>query len=528
MKRTKANKGITLMMLIITVAVLLILTLVIISTVSQNNILSKAQDEVDEFQILNEKEKIENELLAWKTININGMPTLENYFKGIYGEENVKLNVNNSITITVSTGSKYIISENNEVNYMDSTFSEPEKTNISVTLDKTTITKEITHGEFETEVLTATLTNASGALVWLSSDSDIAEIATSIGNKRVIKLKKAGTATISVAYKDNVNIGATCSVTVTEKEITLTINPTTINERIASGDTITKTLTATLANASGNLNWSSSNPSIAYLKKTSGNSIEVVLKKSGTANITVSFEDIVSAICIINVKEKNAIKVGSYVDYDIPYTDMFDDVSYTSLNGWRYIGKDHYGNYLIVSAGCPATVSTAYYSQLSSEFENISYIKSTSVSTTQNNFKKVGMMLIGKNVKLNFRASGISINEVHNLTLAELNNAVNLILGTERGSDETSSSDLNTLTDEAVGLFDLQGLEGGYKSAYYYWLVNENLSESYVFGGVALKNKTIQSYSSVSAAIGVRPVVVLDSSLELDDTDEDGIYEIIE
>ena len=40
----------------------------------------------------------------------------------------------------------------------------------------------------------------------------------------------------------------------------------------------------------------------------------------------------------------NRIKVGQYVEYDVSYTDIYQGTSYTSTNGWRYLGTDNEGN----------------------------------------------------------------------------------------------------------------------------------------------------------------------------------------
>ncbi len=75
------------------------------------------------------------------------------------------------------------------------------------------------------------------------------------------------------------------------------------------------------------------------------------------------------------------------------------------------------------------------------KFENIPYNYSSS-------FKQVGDIISGSNVKLNFRAEGVSVNEVHNLTLAELNRAVNKATGSNR-SDKSVEAGFKNLTGDA-------------------------------------------------------------------------------
>jgi len=216
MKRTKAQKGITLIALIITIVVLLILATVAISSITNDGILDKAQDAASTYEIAQEKEKLQMAALERFLTNSTGNLTLENQLASIYGEENVQLNADNSVTVTTESGNKYIVTEDGNATLLDGSVQEPEAAIISVSLDKTEITKEINHGETATESITATLNNASGRLTWLSSDTDVAEIVTSEGNTRTIEIKKAGTAIITVKYAENTSIGAVCTINVVE------------------------------------------------------------------------------------------------------------------------------------------------------------------------------------------------------------------------------------------------------------------------------------------------------------------------
>lgn len=81
----------------------------------------------------------------------------------------------------------------------------------------------------------------------------------------------------------------------------ITLDKTTINLQIESGGTATTTLTATLKNVTGNLDWESSNTSVAEISGT-GNTRTITSKAAGTSNITVSYGD-VSATCSVTVSE---------------------------------------------------------------------------------------------------------------------------------------------------------------------------------------------------------------------------------
>lgn len=339
-KLMRTQKGITLIALIVTVSVLVILTAVTISTVTNDEIKDKTKNTVSAFEILQEKEKLQNEVMRWDLINNDGIPTLQNYMAGIYGEENVQLNIDNSLTVTVPSGNRYIVTKDGEVTLIDENTPEPEVSNISVSLDKTTITKEIKNGKAVTETITATLNNATGKLTWFSSDPDVAQIATSEGNERIIKLKKEGTATITVAYAENKNIASTCTIDVVEP-VNITLDKTTITKEIYSGSTATETIKATLDVEGKTVTWSSSNTSVATVEG-NGNTATVTLKAGGTATITASCGNY-SATCSVNVTEKEppalVDKYGNDAQGKVLSTTSNIDV-------W-----DKYGNKIVVPAG---------------------------------------------------------------------------------------------------------------------------------------------------------------------------------
>ena len=225
MKILKEKKGITLVALIITIIILLILAVVSIRAVSDDGIIEKTKEARDEYTIAQEKEELQLAVLEWQLAQNNGEPTLVSHLGTKYGEENVQLNTDKSITVTVPSGNRYVVTESGEVTLLDGTVEEPTPIQPEIILDKASISREITNGVAETETLTATLNNASGELAWASSDTSVAEISGE-GNTRTITLKKAGTSIITVSYGE---YNATCNVTVTEtiKKISFTVNDIT-------------------------------------------------------------------------------------------------------------------------------------------------------------------------------------------------------------------------------------------------------------------------------------------------------------
>ena len=104
----------------------------------------------------------------------------------------------------------------------------------AIILSETQMNEEIAIGSTGTVELTATLNNESKDLTWVSSDTNVAEISGS-GNTRTITLKKAGTATITVSYGE---VSATCSITITEKEVEKVTWTKTSTGELAIGSTV--------------------------------------------------------------------------------------------------------------------------------------------------------------------------------------------------------------------------------------------------------------------------------------------------
>ena len=212
----KTQKGITLVALVITIAIMLILAGVTISVSLKGGLFSKANEATSQMQIEAEKEELLTAALG--TLGRNGKVDLTKLDSNLpNGFQKIGTG-----TYKSSTGNTYQVTEDADIILLDGTTEEPEIPDTpvvppatpTITLSTTQITKEITNGVSETVEITATLSNVSGDLTWESSDEDIAEISGS-GTTRTITLKKAGTAIITVSYG---TASDTCTITVTEKE----------------------------------------------------------------------------------------------------------------------------------------------------------------------------------------------------------------------------------------------------------------------------------------------------------------------
>ena len=341
----------------------------------------------------------------------------------------------------------------------------------------------------------------------------------------------------------------------------VSINKSSLTLELQEGTIVTETLTASLSEITGEITWSNSDNTKATISATTGESITVTAVAAGTTTITVTCENY-TATCTVKVKESMAI--GSYVEYDVPYTDMYAGIEYTKDTGWRYLGKDDSGNQLIVSTGIPAILYYSYSTNIGNKvdggkndwwatkaeisattdtlyqttkgynyytdsgepnkyaayglrykFDKIPFTyqaSGTSVSTANAGiFRKVGNTISGTSINLNFKASGVNVVDVHNLTLAELNRATSKASGTTR-ADTSTASGFKDLEGTALGLFNMQDLTE-YTANYYYWLASNYVDSRNYVRYVNCNNSVVNYYDF--GGCGVRPVVSLPSDVKL-------------
>ena len=116
---TSQNSGITLVALIITIIVLLILAVVTIRSVQGDGIISKANDAADKTEIAQEKKELRKNVLEWQLANKNGVLILKDFLAKKYGTDNVQLNTDKSVTVTMLSGNKYRVTTDGEVILLD-------------------------------------------------------------------------------------------------------------------------------------------------------------------------------------------------------------------------------------------------------------------------------------------------------------------------------------------------------------------------------------------------------------------------
>ena len=462
---TSQNKGITLIALIITIIVLLILAVVAIRAVQGDGIISKAKEAQTKYEDAQNEEEIKLALNEWKIVGATTNKTFSEFMAEKFGENKVQAGSSESeVIVTLANGSQFKVTED------------------------------------------GTITSTKG----------------------------------------------------------IVLSPSPMTLELNEGTTVTGNLTARLNGIEGAISWSNSDNTKATISAETGDSITVTAVAKGSTTITATCGSY-KATCKVTVEEP--IQVGSYVEYDLEYEDMYSGIIYNENNGWRYLGKDDNGNNLIVSTGIPAILYYHYNSnigntadgggnswwatiaEISSEntpaiyrttkgydynkdsgepnkyaayglrykFESIPFTyqaSGTNVSTANKGiFRKVGSTISGTDINLNFRASGVNVVDVHNLTLAELNRATNKATTPEGTRAETStSSGFKDLTGTANGLFDMQDLEN-YTQSYYYWLASPDASFRNGVYSVRCNDSSVNSYNFYS--VGVRPVVTLPSNVNL-------------
>lgn len=127
----------------------------------------------------------------------------------------------------------------------------------------------------------------SKALTYKSSNPSVV----SVTSKGKITCKKAGTATITVASKQNPKVKDTIKIKVVQRatKLTASTNGYTIKKSltVTKGKSVKVAITAAPADASNKVTWKSSKSSVAKVDKNG----KITAKKAGTATITATAKD---------------------------------------------------------------------------------------------------------------------------------------------------------------------------------------------------------------------------------------------
>ena len=253
------------------------------------------------------------------------------------------------------------------------------------------------------------------------------------------------------------------------------------------------------------------------------------------------------------------ITIGSYVEYDVSYTDMYQGTSYTSTNAWRYLGTDKSGNKLLVSTAIPVIVyahnttsggkakwwdttqtdtNDKIVQGMLKNFDKIPYAKKTAgtAMTSGEENTAIGAFAPSKRTYNGSEYNAIGdyfksstyadkIQKVSVLTLEELNRAVNGVNGNTPRAETSVEEGFKDLTGTAKGLFDMHDLSG-YSANYMYWLATSHVTYTDTIYAVHYKTTFPKVNNGKDYYDGVRPVIVLSSDAELVYNTTDQIFKI--
>ena len=162
----------------------------------------------------------------------------------------------------------------------------------SVKLNRSTLTLGV--GEKYGLIKTVSPSSANQTCTWSSSNSSIA----SVDSNGKVTAKKSGWANITVKTSNGKT--ATCKVTVKPAPTSVKVNPASLT--LGKGETYTISESTNSGSYAWGFSWSSSNTSVATVKKGTANKATVTAKGVGTATITIKTYNGKTATCKVTVK----------------------------------------------------------------------------------------------------------------------------------------------------------------------------------------------------------------------------------
>ncbi|MBR6688493.1 MAG: hypothetical protein IKL68_00555 [Clostridia bacterium] len=209
----KNSKGVSLIVLSITILVMAILAATAIIALEDSGIIGRSKNTASKQNYIQEYERLQVIKNGLLTDNL-GKITIDEYIteltnKGLV-ESGVTTNPDGSKSVTTKTGFIANIIQDGESNLIISLGT----SNATITLSTTTLSGDITSGSV-TKTITATTKNVTGDIIWTSSNSSVASV-TGTNTSATVTMKNVGTATITATYG---NAKASCTVVVTENTL---------------------------------------------------------------------------------------------------------------------------------------------------------------------------------------------------------------------------------------------------------------------------------------------------------------------
>lgn len=205
---------------------------------------------------------------------------------------------------------------------------------------------------------------------------------------------------------------------------------------------------------------------------------------------------------------KGNVKVGDYINYPIEYDDVFSNVHYTGINGWRVIDD----GVMTGTSGSVKIISSYIPAKFSYIPEDYSNNVDNAISDLINNFesKIFTNSSIGEQISIpgSYFNDGNFAKKVTTLTLEDLNYAHNSLYGTERES--YSVTPLNGNDD----LFSVSQM------SILYWIASKQQGND--FDMYFMSQFGILTGSDTR--LGIRPVIVLKDNLK--GVKENGVWTI--
>ena len=486
--------GITLIALIITIIVLLILAVVTINAVQGDGIINYAKKAKKTYQEEQDKENISIALNEYKIAKYaeDTEKSLAEFLEEKKWCASATENEDGSIDVTTKEGKLYRIENNGDI-----------QTLTGISLSKKQISLQLENGKTITEELTATLNEIEGNIIWSNEKDEIATINSTIGRTINITAKTVGETTITATCGE---YSATCKVTVTDPidvskapfvEYDVTYTDVYVSSNVYNKNNGWRLLSA-IPNEDGTYSdvklISTGIPAMLSYKDGNVNNNWFVKEESKILN----FREL--------LKEKG--------DFVIP-ADVHGMMSYRSL----WVAAGLYYNF--------GQIEFAY--SLSSRGDDLGYFSSISIPNNNSEEGRVTYdsskndIIIGEDLFNLYKKNAT----VRLLTLPELNEVLNKKDGEKIDSDYSGIID-----NDQVGLFvitNLNNVDGMNEFVYpssgcLYALASPAVDTNNT--GLIVSVQSSGRIGSNNLEMGLRPVICLNSKVNLVDQNNDGVFEL--